>query len=206
MTVMRMPSWDERYGAEEYVYGTEPSPWLMAQAPRIQPGGRVLSLGEGEGRNAVWLAQRGFSVLAVDGSSVGLAKARRLAATRGVEITTVVADLETWAPPVGGFDAVLLMYLHLPFTVRRHVHTMAWTSLRPGGIVILEAFTPRQLAYSSGGPKQVDMLYEPAVLRDDFPGVTWDVLEEIETDIDEGPLHRGRAALVRAVGERRPIR
>ena len=206
MAVMRMLSWDERYDGEEYVYGTEPSPWLMAQAPRIHPRGRVLSLGEGEGRNAVWLARRGFSVLAVDGSSVGLAKAKRLSATRGVEITTAVADLETWAPAVGGFDAVLLMYLHLPPTVRRRVHTMAWTSLRPGGIVILEAFTPRQLANSSGGPKQADMLYEPAVLRDDFPGVTWDVLEEIDTDIDEGPLHRGRAALVRGVGERRPSR
>jgi SAM-dependent methyltransferase len=194
--------WDERFAAEHYVYGTRPNAWLAAQAGRIAPGGRVLCLGEGEGRNAVWLAERGFAVTAVDGSAVGLEKARRLAAQRGVVIATEVADLADHRLEPASADAVVLIFLHLPPALRAAVHARAAAALRPGGLLVLEAFTPAQLPLQSGGPKQADLLYTAALLRQDLPGLAWAPLEEVETVLDEGPLHQGRAAVVRGVGVR----
>ena len=197
-----MISWDERYAGDEYVYGTSPNLWLVAQSRRLPRRARVLALGEGEGRNAVWLAQEGHDVHAVDGSGVGLAKARRLAETRGVHIETTVADLAVHLPAPGAYDAVVLVFVHLPPDARAAMHRAAEEALSPGGLVLLEAFTPRQLQHGTGGPRDAAMLYEPAALRSDFARVSWDVLEEVEVDLDEGALHRGRAAVVRGVGRR----
>jgi len=200
-----MNPWDERFAGEGYAYGTEPSRWLVENAGRIPRGMPVLALGEGEGRNGVFLAGLGLDVEAVDGSPVGLAKARRLASSRGVPLRTTVADLADFVPAPGRYGAVVLVFLHLPPPLRATVHARAATALAPGGLIVLEAFTPRQLAFSSGGPRQEDMLYDPAAIRGDFPGVEWDVLEEAEVDLDEGPLHRGRAALIRGVGALRTL-
>ncbi len=197
-----MIKWDERFTGESFVFGTEPNRWLESQASRIAPGGRVLCLGEGEGRNAVWLAVQGFRVEAVDGSAVGREKARRLAAARGVSIGTTVMDLAAFRPAPEPFDAVVLVYLHLPPGLRGAVHRGAEASLRPGGWVIVEGFTPAQLAFTSGGPKQPDMLFTADLLRGDFPGVSWDVLEESRVELDEGPGHQGAAAVVRGAGRR----
>jgi len=194
--------WDERFSGEGYVYGTAPNGWLEAWAGRLEPGSRVLSLGEGEGRNGVWLATQGHRVEAVDGSSVGLGKARRLATERGVAIQTTVADLATFVPASGAYDAVVLIFLHLPPPLRSLVHARAEAALAPGGVMVLEAFTPRQLAFTSGGPKQLELLYEPVALRLDLPGIAWEVLREEEIELDEGPLHRGKAAVVRGFGRR----
>jgi SAM-dependent methyltransferase len=197
-----MSFWDERYGAVELAYGAEPNRWLVAQAGRIAPGGRVLCLGEGEGRNAVWLATRGHSVDAVDGSRVGLEKASRLAAARGVALRTEVDDLGRHRPSAGAYDAVVSIFVHLPPPVRAFAHAAAAAALRPGGVLILEAFTPRQLGRESGGPSRLELLYEPATLRADFPDLAWEVLEEAEVVLDEGPFHQGRAAVVRGVARR----
>jgi SAM-dependent methyltransferase len=197
-----MSQWDERFAGDAYVYGTEPNRWLAAQASRIAPGGRVLSLGEGEGRNAVWLGGQGFRVEAVDGSAVGLQKARRLAAERNVSIGTTVMDLAAFRAGPEPFDAVVLVFLHLPPGLRESVHRSAEASLRPGGVLIVEAFTPRQLAFASGGPRQAELLYTPELLRADLPGISWVVLEESRVDLDEGPGHQGPAAVVRGVGRR----
>jgi hypothetical protein len=197
-----MNPWDERFSGDGFAYGTEPSRWLVEQAGRIPRGLPVLALGEGEGRNAVFLAGLGLDVEAVDGSSVGLAKAARLAATRGVPLRTTVADLADHVPAPGRYGAVVLVFVHLPPALRRTVHARAAAALAPDGVVLLEAFTPRQLAFSSGGPRQADMLYDPAGIRGDFPGVGWEVLEEVELELDEGPLHQGRAAVVRGLGRR----
>ena len=193
--------WDERYAAPGFAYGTGPNRWLEARASDIRPGGRVLSLGEGEGRNAVWLAEHGFSVDAVDASAVGLEKARELAARRGVRIRTQVDDLATYLPETGAYDALVLVFVHLPPTIRSLVHAAGARALRPGGVLIIEAFTPLQLGRPSGGPRQADLLYEVATLRSDFPGVDWQVLEEAEIELDEGPFHRGTAAVVHGVGK-----
>ena len=197
-----MSFWDERFSREEYVYGTSPNRWLEAQAGRIAPGGRVLCLGEGEGRNAVWLAGRGLAVEAVDASAVGLEKARRLAVARGVAVATVLADLADHVPPADAYDAVALTFVHLPPALRAAVHARAAAALRPGGLLVIEAFTPAQLAHSSGGPKAPELLYTADLLRGDFPTLEWDPLLEVEVELDEGPLHSGRAAVVRGCGRR----
>ena len=195
-------SWDERYSAAGYVYGTAPNRWLAEQAPRIRPHGRILCLGEGEGRNAVWLAANGWAVDAVDGSPVALEKARRLAAEHHVTIGMAQADLATYRPRAGEYDAVILVFVHLPPLTRKWTHAAAEEALVPGGTVIIEAFSPRQISYSSGGPRQLDMLYEVDSVRADFPRIHWGVLEEAEIELDEGPLHSGRAAVVRGFGRR----
>lgn len=197
-----MNMWDERYATPEHVYGTAPNAWLAEQGARLPAGSRILSLGEGEGRNGVWLAERGHRVEAVDGSAVGLSKARRLAQARGVSLATTVADLADYRPEAGAYQAVVLIYVHLPPALRATVHARAEAALAPGGALILEAYTPRQLAHASGGPKDPAMLYEPATLRADFPGLAWEVLREASLDLDEGPLHRGLAAVVRGLGRR----
>jgi len=194
--------WDERFAGEGYVYGTSPNAWLEAQARHFKAGSRVLSLGEGEGRNAVWLATQGHRVEAVDGSSVGLQKAERLSTDRGVTLQATVADLATFVPGSGAYDAVVLIFVHLPPPLRALVHARAQAALAPGGLLIMEAFTPRQLAFTSGGPKQLEALYEAEALRQDFPGISWEVLREEEIELDEGPLHRGKAAVVRGLGRR----
>jgi SAM-dependent methyltransferase len=199
-----MSMWDERFAGEGYVYGTRPNAWLASVAGRLRAGSRILSLGEGEGRNAVWLAQQGHRVEAVDGSAVGLAKAQRLAAERGVALATTVADLAAYRPEPKSWDAVILIFLHLPPPLRAAVHAGAEAALVPGGRLVVEAFTPRQLALSSGGPRQAELLYEVATLRADFPVITWEELREEEIELDEGPLHRGRAAVVRGLGHREP--
>lgn len=199
-----MSVWDERFAGEGYVYGTRPNAWLVSVAGRLRAGSRILSLGEGEGRNAVWLAQQGHRVEAVDGSAVGLAKAQRLAAERGVALATTVADLAAYRPEPKSWDAVILIFLHLPPPLRAAVHAGAEAALVPGGRLVVEAFTPRQLALSSGGPRQAELLYEVATLRADFPLITWEELREEEIELDEGPLHRGRAAVLRGLGHREP--
>lgn len=197
-----MSMWDDRFGTEEYVYGTEPNAWLAARAGRIRPGGRVVSLAEGEGRNAVWLAGQGFAVEGVDGSSVGLSKARRLAARRGVTVVWTHADLADHVPEPGAFDGVVLIFVHLPPGLRERVHARAERALAPGGVLIVEAFAPGQLAYDSGGPRELDMLYTTDVLRQDFPAILWDELAERVVDLDEGAAHRGKGAVVRGAGVR----
>lgn len=192
--------WDERFAGDAFAYGTEPSRWLVAHAPRFPRGLPVLAPGDGEGRNGVYLAGLGLDVHAVDGSPVGLAKAERLAASRGVRIRTTVADLAAFVPEPGRYGAVVLVFLHLPPSLRPVVHARAAAALAPGGVLVVEAFSPRQLAFTSGGPRQPDMLYDAATLRGDFPGVAWESLGELETDLDEGPLHQGRASIVRGVG------
>jgi SAM-dependent methyltransferase len=198
-----MISWDERYAGADHVYGVEPNGWLAAQAGRLAAGSRILSLGEGEGRNAVWLAGLGHRVEAVDGSAVGLAKAGRLARARGVTILTTLADLADHLPEPGAYDAVVLVFLHLPPALRTAVHARAGAALRTGGLLVVEAFSPGQLAFTSGGPRDPAMLYDPAMLRADLPGLDWEALREEEVELEEGPLHRGRAAVVRGLGRRR---
>lgn len=199
---MTQDFWDTRFGGEDYVYGTEPNAFLRAQAFRLAPGARVLLPGDGEGRNGVWLAEQGMDVLSVDASEVGLAKARRLAVARGVRIATERADLVRWEWPRAAFDAVVSAFLHLAPEDRKIVHRAIAASLRPGGVVILEAFRPEQLAHASGGPRDAAMLYAPEVLRADFDGLEVLVCEEALDPLDEGTFHSGPAATVRFVAKR----
>lgn len=191
--------WDRKFSVDHYQYGQAPNTHLAAQAARLPAGGRALVPGDGEGRNGVWLAERGFQVVSVDSSAIGLEKARRLAVGRGVGLATVQADLTTWDWPVGQFDVVASIFLHLPPVARARAHAGMVTALRSGGVLVLEAFSPAQLGRGSGGPKEVELLYRAEALRADFAALT--ILELVEADaaLDEGPLHQGLGAVVRLV-------
>jgi hypothetical protein len=201
MTVMNF--WDQRFAEPGYKYGIEPNAFLRDQASRLAPASCVLVPGDGEGRNGVWLAEQGHSVTSVDSSRVGLKKAQALAAIRGVALTTELVDLADWAPHAATLDAVVLIYTHLPSTIRQQAHRRLAQGLRSGGWMLLEAFHPEQLAHTSGGPKDVDMLYPSELLEADFAGLlrcelSWHGVVQLS----EGPGHQGVAHVTRWLGQR----
>lgn len=191
--------WNTRYTEPGYAYGTEPNAFLISCSQYLKPGLKALAVADGEGRNGVWLAQQGLAVLSVDASEVGLRKTRELAADRGVSLRTEQADLTTWSWPESVFDVVATIYVHFPPEVRARMHRAMFNALKPGGVLILEAFTPEQLKYKSGGPPVAEMLYTADLLRIDFAGAEILVLEERVTDLAEGKYHHGPAAVVRLV-------
>jgi hypothetical protein len=193
--------WESRYAEPAYAYGTEPNAFLVAVADRIPPG-PVLCLAEGEGRNAVWLAGQGRAVTAIDSSPTGLAKAAALAASRGVGIETVAADLAAYAIRPGAWAGIVAIFAHLPPALRRAVHRAAAAGLAPGGAFVLEAFTPRQLAFGTGGPRTPELLYTLDDLREDLTGLTLEIGRELERDVVEGAYHTGRAAVVQVLARR----
>lgn len=200
--------WNQQFSAPGFKYGTAPNAFLREQAGLLAPHSAVLVPGDGEGRNGVWLAEQGHTVTSIDSSPVGLAKARSLATERGVSVDTVEADLTHWSPGAMRYDAVVLVYLHLPPAIRSVIHRALWSSLRDGGLIVLEAFHPRQLAYRSGGPKDETMLYTLDLLRTDLAGIPDAVFDELvawegETILDEGPGHQGPAYVTRLVARRR---
>jgi len=194
--------WDERFSQAEPVYGEAPNGFLRSQMFRWKPGMKVFVPADGYGRNGIWLAKQGFEVHTVDLSPAGVARARKAAEVAGVQMTIEQADLSSWNWPLDEFDAVATIFLHLPPGARAKVHASMLRALKPGGIVILEAFTPGQLKHTSGGPKQVDLLYTAELLRKDFTGAEALLLEEKEAELEEGRMHSGSAAVVQAVFRR----
>ncbi|MBU2645139.1 class I SAM-dependent methyltransferase [bacterium] len=190
--------WDERYDTDEYVYGIHPNKFLVSIADRI-PVGKTLCLGEGEGRNAVYLASLGHDVLAVDSSAVGLKKARRLAQQQGVEIKTTVANLADLEIQPNSWDAIISIFCHLPESMRKELHQKVSAGLRSGGMYVLEAFTPEQLKYKTGGPLSADLLYNLSDLTEELSTLEYDHSLELERDVLEGMFHTGRAAVVQVI-------
>lgn len=197
-----MSFWDERFAGDGYRYGTEPNDFLREWAGAIPAGGRVLSLGEGEGRNACFLAAQGFAVTAVDASRVGLDKVRRLAAARGVTVETVLADLADYRIRPGHWDGIVNCYCHLPPGLRARVQAQVAAGLKPGGVLIMEGFTPAQLQFDTGGPRDPAMLWQAEVLRAELPSLTFDILREVERPVIEGDGHSGMAAVVQVLARR----
>lgn len=193
--------WDERYQGDDYVYGTSPNDFLRSQVSRL-PMGRILCLAEGEGRNAVFLAGQGFDVTAVDQSSVGLAKARKLAAERGVHITTVVADLADFHIEPDSWDGIVSIFAHMPAQGRRHLHREVVSGLRPGGVFLLEAYRPEQLQYGTGGPPTADMMMDLEALQVELAGLEFEYATDAVRDIHEGELHSGQGAVVDVVARK----
>jgi 2-polyprenyl-3-methyl-5-hydroxy-6-metoxy-1,4-benzoquinol methylase len=195
--------WDERFSQAEPVYGDAPNAFLLEQAFRLKPGMKVLVPADGYGRNGIWLAKQGLQVHTVDLSPVGVERARTAARAAGLQMTIELGDLSTWNWPANAFDAVVSIFLHLPPAPRQTIHASILSAAKPGGLVILEAFTQAQLRHSSGGPKQEELLYTPDILRQDFALAEAVLLEEKEVALDEGHMHRGPASVVRAVFRRR---
>lgn len=193
--------WNERYGADEYVYGTAPNDFLAEVAARIPPG-RVLCLAEGEGRNSVFLAGLGHDVTGVDQSAVGMEKARRLAREKGVEITTVVADLAEYQIEPGAWSGIVSIFAHLPPEVRARLHRQAVQGLMPGGAFVLEAYTPDQVGRGTGGPPSGERLMELRVLRRELEGLRFEIGREVEREVHEGSLHNGTSRVVQVLAFR----
>ncbi len=195
-----MNPWDERYRVAGFAYGSDPNDFLREVRPRLTAGGTVLCLAEGEGRNAVYLAEQGFKVTAIDSSAVGLEKANALAKERGVAIHTVHADLKDFVIEPAAFDAVVLIWCHMPQPMRSNVHRASVAALRPNGAFVLESYTPRQLELKTGGPPNVELLQRLDDLRPDLSSLRLDIAHELERTVNEGRLHRGTSAVVQVFG------
>lgn len=193
--------WNERFGEPGYAYGTEPNVFIREEAWRV-PTGAVLCLAEGEGRNAVYLATLGHDVTAVDVSSAGLRKAAALARERAVELTLVEADLAEYHIAPGRWQGIVAVFAHLPPPLRARLHREAVQGLAPGGVFLLAAYTPAQLALGTGGPRAPELLMTLETLREELRGLDLVVARERERELHEGAYHAGRSALVEVVGVR----
>ncbi len=198
-----MSIWDERYAGEEYHFGTAPNAFLAAQRDLLKPGLRCLAIADGEGRNGVWLAEQGLQVLSVDSSAVAQEKARKLAAQRGVQLRFELADLLQWDWGVDKFDVVVGIFIQFaPPAQREQMFANIKRCLRPGGLLLLQGYTPRQLEYKTGGPSQVENLYTEPMLRAAFGD--WEIVQLREHDdiIYEGTGHSGMSALIELVARK----
>ena len=192
------PMWNERYANDTYAYGTEPNDFLRQHAAQL-PVGKTLCIGEGEGRNAVYLAGLGHQVTALDASDVGLAKAKQLAEHNGVPIETVHTNLSTYTFEASAWDVIVSIYCHLPVALRKQVHKQIPETLRPGGIFILEAYTPQQLEYGTGGPPAKETMMDLRSLKQELPELQFTHETEVVRDINEGEFHNGTGAVVQVI-------
>lgn len=195
--------WNARFASDDYVFGTEPNAFLRAQAHRLRAGMTALSVADGEGRNGVWLAGQGLSVTAVEGSPVAIAKARRLAATRGARIDFVEADLTTWSWPQASFDVVVAIFIQFVGPpLREGMFAGMIEALKPGGLLLLQGYRPEQIANGTGGPRVVENLYTEAQLRRDFADLVIEELVSHDSILHEGAGHDGLSAVIDLVAHK----
>ena len=196
-------TWNRRFAGDDYLFGTEPNAWLREHAGVWASGQRVLCVADGEGRNSVWLARQGLQVTAFDIAEAGVAKARRLAAGQGVAVDFQVADCDGYAWPEAAFDGVAAIFVQFADPAQRvRLFRHIVRSLKPGGTLLLQGYTPRQLEYKTGGPPFASHLYTPALMREAFADMEIVELREYEADIAEGSGHCGRSALIGLVARR----
>lgn len=195
---MKKDFWEERYKEAQYAYGTEPNAFFKLFLDGCQPG-KLLLPAEGEGRNAVYAARRGWDVNAFDFSLNARKKAMELAVSTGVSINYFVADIEFYELSEELFDVISLIHIHFPPSTRKYVHRKMINSLKVGGFLVMEAFSKNQLKFKSGGPSNVDMLYSVDDLKEDFHLLDIQTLYQVEYEMNEGPFHQGTASVVRLV-------
>ncbi len=193
--------WDEVYSNEEYAYGESPNDFLFEMTARLKSG-KTLCLAEGEGRNAVYLAKHRFSPTAVDSSKVGLAKAEKLAQKRGVTLETIHADLADFTIEENSWDSVISIFCHLPPNLRKKIHRSIVAGLKPRGTVLLEAYSPKQLEYKTGGPPNAELLMELEELKKEFEGLDFLHAKEVVRDVVEGTKHTGKASVVQILAKK----
>jgi SAM-dependent methyltransferase len=193
--------WEARYAAPEYAFGTEPNYFLQSCKALLPPSGRALAVADGEGRNGVWLAQQGFDVLSIDFSPSAQNKARALAAERHVNVTFAQVDVHRWDYPDTAFDVVVEIFAQFSSPAER---ALKWAGMRralkSGGLLIIQGYTPKQLEYGTGGPKQVENLYTRAMLEAAFSDFRSLELVEEEREIHEGSSHAGMSAVIGLTG------
>lgn len=201
---MQAEFWNNRYLSHQTVYGDLPNEFFKQCMKNLQIG-RLLLPAEGEGRNAVYAATLGWEVTAFDYSHAAREKALKLAESKDVSLSYEICDFHSYSAPKQSMDAAALIYAHMPPEIRHTFHQKIMNWIKPGGHVMLEAFNPLQLGLTSGGPKELNMLYTTDMLRADFPDTEWEIamLETLETALNEGPFHQGKAQIVRLLARKR---
>lgn len=205
---MKLPDaasvWNQRFADDGYIFGREPNDYLRAQTSILPPGGRVLCVADGEGRNSVWLASQGMKVEAFDISVVAVEKARHLAADAGVSVEFNVAECDTWAWSGESHDAVVAIFVQFADpAMRERLFDHMVRALRPGGVLILQGYTPKQLEYKTGGPGELSHLYTAELIGKSFKSLHTVELVEYEAELNEGARHAGRSALIGFVARKR---
>ena len=196
-------TWNRRYDSPEFLFGTAPNEWLREQAHLLPPRGRVLCVADGEGRNSVWLGRQGFQVDAFDVADLAVDKARAFAQREGVSVNFAVADCDGFAWPEAAYDGVAAIFVQFADPpMRARLFERIVRSLKPGGVLILQGYTPKQLEYRTGGPPILSHLYTSDLLLAGFADLSIIELREYEAEIHEGQGHSGRSALVGLVARR----
>ena len=189
--------WDKRYSTAEYVFGEEPNYFLASCGEMLPDGGRALSVADGESRNGVWLAEQGLDVVAIEFSPAAQKKAAALAKKRGVEIDLVQADVHSWEYPADTFDVVVEIFTQFSSPAER---TRKWAgmekALKPGGVMIIQGYRPKQLEYGTGGPKELERLYTREMLEEAFAGLKDIQITEEDLEMQEGAAHGGMSAVI----------
>jgi 2-polyprenyl-3-methyl-5-hydroxy-6-metoxy-1,4-benzoquinol methylase len=196
-------TWNRRYAGDEFLFGTEPNAWLREHAGALPPGGRLLSVADGEGRNSVWLARQGFQVDAFDIADRAVEKASAFARREGVSVNFAVADVDGFAWPEAAYDGVAAIFVQFadPET-RSRLFERIVRSLKPGGVLVLQGYTPKQLEYRTGGPPILSHLYTRELLASAFADLSVIELREYEAEVREGQGHSGQSALIGLVARR----
>lgn len=192
--------WEERYSSDGYVYGTEPNKFFKEQINKIQPPGRLILPGEGEGRNAVHAAKLGWQVDAFDQSRNAMNKALKLAEINKVHINYSITDLNKFLPSENTYDLAAIIFVHFKEELRASFHTKIINSLKPGAKLILELFSKKQFGKSSGGPQDISMLYAVEDIKNDFKNLKTILINEEKIFLDEGDKHKGEAIVIRYLG------
>lgn len=196
-------TWNRRYDSPEFLFGTAPNEWLREQAHLLPPRGRVLCVADGEGRNSVWLARQGFQVDAFDVADRAVDKARAFAQREGVSVDFAVADCDGFAWPEAAYDGVAAIFVQFADPpLRARLFERIVRCLKPGGVLILQGYTPKQLEYRTGGPPILSHLYTPELLQAAFADLSIIELKDYEAMVHEGQGHSGQSALIGLVARR----
>jgi len=194
--------WNDRYSSDEYVYGTQPNQFFKNELQKINPVGKLLLPGEGEGRNAVFAATLGWYVDAFDQSTVAKMKAEKLAKLNNIKINYINVDLGKFVPQQNFYDCAAIIFVHLPSEIRFDFHRKIAESLKPNGKIILELFSKNQFGKNSGGPQNRDMLSTIEQIKNDFRELKTIVLREEIINLEEGDKHSGEASVIRFLGQK----
>ncbi|MGH8714233.1 MAG: class I SAM-dependent methyltransferase [Casimicrobiaceae bacterium] len=198
-----LETWNARFARDDYLFGEEPNAFLRKQAHWLKPGGSVLCVADGEGRNSVWLAEQGFQVAAFDFAPNALAKARRLAQRRHVKVDHQSGDAHTWPWAGRRYDALVAVFIQfLPPETRDGVFAGMMSAVAPGGVFLLEGYRPEQVDYRTGGPPRREHMYTRAWVERTFSGWEILVLDDYDAAIQEGPAHKGMSALIDLVARK----
>ncbi len=195
--------WNERYAGDDLVYGQAPNEFIAAMSDRVALTGKALDIGAGEGRNALFWASRGLNVLAIDQSEVGMHKAQRLAAERGLTLRTRVADLQDLDVEHESIDVISATFVHLPAALRASLHRRVCSWLRPGGAFLLEAYAPDQIGRGTGGPDDPSLLAPLDVILHELDGLEFEHAAALVRDVIEGRSHTGKASVVQVLARKK---